>query len=113
MCEHIGCCASGIAGKIRNTTKSDNFRGFESREEIVTICFVKTVVEIARNVSKLFKTNSLIYMTEEEQQNLKCEKCNFCKSKFVEKITRSQIMTIFQVYTVNYSAIPACKTSDD
>jgi hypothetical protein len=60
-------------------------RGCETREEVAKY-FVKTTVEIAEKVDKLFKTIAPIIMSEEEEdKHLKCEKCELCKTRFTEK----------------------------
>lgn len=58
------------------------FRGCETREEVAKY-FVETVVEIAKKVDKLFKTNTTIIMTDEERESHKEKtRCNLCKTQF-------------------------------
>jgi hypothetical protein len=58
------------------------FRGCETREDIAKY-FVSMVVDIARRVEKLFKTNIPIIMSDEEQrQHIRATNCNLCKLSF-------------------------------
>jgi hypothetical protein len=61
------------------------FRGCETRQEVAKY-FVKTVVDIAQKVYKLFKTNTPIIMTADEQlQHNANTNCNLCKSVYTVK----------------------------
>ena len=57
-------------------------RGSETRQEVAKH-FVETIVEISRNVEKLFKTNNRIIISkEEEDEHVACTRCNLCKKIF-------------------------------
>lgn len=68
-------------------------RGCESKKEVAKY-FVKSTVEIARKVDKLFKTDMPIIIADEE--DLKCEKCEFCKNAIYRKKSRPSFRSIYR-----------------
>lgn len=60
------------------------FRGCKTNENVAKQ-FIETVVEIARKVDKLLRTNTPIIITdEEEREHRKCQICKFCTEKFTK-----------------------------
>lgn len=61
------------------------FRGSESSNEVAKQ-FMETIVEVAKRVEKLLKTNIPIIMsTEQHQQHSIADTCNLCKTGFTSK----------------------------
>jgi len=61
------------------------FRGSEFTDEVAKT-FVKSIIEVASKINKLFKTNIHITMSKEEKQlHTVSTHCNLCKTEFTSR----------------------------
>ncbi|XP_025199346.1 uncharacterized protein LOC112597488 [Melanaphis sacchari] len=61
------------------------YRGNENNKDVAEH-FINSIVEIAKKIEKLLKTNTpIIYTTEQRKTHESCTTCNLCKTKFSQE----------------------------